>query len=327
MSLSYALRLLCVVTVVAGFVCAAAQVLLAIHAGWILRRLEARPTRSRERFLYLLQIGPALLAAFVALAVCLPSYIRSEPGDAPERVSALCLLAAALVAMWFALAALRGARATLRALRFARACRRSGQRLSGDQKIPVLAVPGCFPPIALAGFFRTIILVSSNLAGRAGSLEPGAFELALAHEHSHARHHDNWKLLSLAFLPRIDRLLADPWKRPWKLAADCAADDDAVGGDPTRSLLLAEALLAAARAGNAVRGSRDSGLCSALTSAEAGLTMRMQRLIHPRFDPPASGSPFLPAIATVTLLAAISALAFSPWIYTVTEALLHLGAG
>lgn len=326
MSLSYALRLLCVVTVVGGLVCASAQILLALNAGWILRRLATRTARSRERVLYRLQIGPALFAAFLALAVCLPDYIRSEPGDAAERVSALCLLAAGVVAIWFGLAVLRGVRATLRTIRFASACRRSGERLGPAGNIPVLAVAGCAPPIALVGFFRKIILVSSDVLGPAGKLTPAALELALAHERSHARHHDNWKLLSLAFLPRLDRLLADRWTQPWRLAADCAADDDAVAGDAARSLLLAEALLTAARASNAVAMPHGSYLCSALTAAEAGLTMRMRRLIHPCFDARPPASPFLPAIATVTLLAAISALAFSPWIYTLTEALLHLGA-
>lgn len=323
MTLSYTLRLVCVLTIVVGLVHAASQLVLLLGARRILRGLEPLTARSRERILFLLQIGPALLAAFVAGALCLPAYLQGETNLESERVSSLCLLVAALIALWFSSALLRGFRISFRTLRFARACRRTGQLLHHPGDIPVLAVPNPGPPVSLVGFLRPLILVSRDLLAAPG-LDPGTFELALAHERSHAIHRDNWKLLTLSFLPRLNSPLpaGDPWKQAWKLAVDCAADDDAVRGDPARSLLLAEALVIVARA---ARPCPASCICSALTSAEAGLAARIDRLIHPRLDAHPSGSSVLVALATFALLAAAVACTLSPWIYALSEHLLHLG--
>jgi hypothetical protein len=325
MSLSYTLRLLCVLVVAAGLVQAGAQLAVAIGARSILRGLESASARRRERILYLLQIGPALLAGFFAVALCLPAYLCFEPHRAMESVSPACVLFAAGLGLWFASGLLRGLRISIRTLRFARACRRSGEILCVEGVLPVFVVPDLGYPVVLAGFFRPRILVSADFVRTARSLGPDAFALALAHEQSHAVHCDNWKLLTLNFVPRLDRLVPGGarWQRLWQAAADWAADDDAVHGNPAHSLLLARVLVQAARCAH---DPRSSVLCTALTSAEAGLAARVDRLTHPRRASIADASSNLAGFAFVALLAAAAAaLAASPWIYALSERLLHLG--
>lgn len=323
MTLSYSLRLLCVLTVVAGLVLAISQMALALAARWILRRIDRASARWRERVLYLVQIGPALLAVFIAGAICLPAYLYGETNPGSETVSGLCLFFAAVVNFWFGWSLLRGILLTVRTVHFARSCRESGRVFGKSGGIPVLTLRDPGPPARLIGFFRPLILLSVEFAGTGSS----GLALALAHERSHAHQLDNWKLLTLSFLPRFDRLLrgGDPWGRLWQRAADWAADDDAVRGEPTRSLLLAEVLVAAARATNTVSDSRMPYIYTALTAGDAGLAARVDRLLHPRHND-RSDSSISFAVAAIAAFAAVMACALSPWIYALSEGFLHLGA-
>lgn len=323
MTLSYTLRLACVLAVVAGLVLAVSQMALALAASWILRRIDGARARWRERVLYLVQIGPAFFAAFAG-AICLPAYLYGETNPGSERVSGLSLFFAVVVSLCFGWALLRGILLTVRTLHFARSCRRSGRFFGNSGGIPVLTLGEPGPPVRLIGFFRPLILVSLDFADSG----PGGLDLALAHERAHADQLDNWKLLTLSFLPRFDRLLpgGEPWGRLWQKAADWAADDDAVRGEPTRSLLLAEVLVAAARAANAVFDSRAPYIHTALTSADAGLAVRVDRLLHPQHNDRRSRFSLPFAVAAIAAVAAAMACALSPWIYALSEGLLHLGA-
>jgi hypothetical protein len=318
--LSWSLRLLCLLLIVCGLLQATVQLILARCAPLILRRLQAAPARRRERILYSIQLAPSVAALFITAAACVPAYVRFEPNPGPESVSGLCLLLASAGALWITYSLLRGFRIAFRTVRFTRACRRSGQLLLRSSNPPVLAVARPAYPVALLGFLRPVIVVSAQLLADS-RLRPEALTVALDHERSHALHRDNWKLLSLSFLPRLNLLFRDPWEPSWRAAADWAADDDAVRGDATRSLLLAEALLHAARA---VRPSSRPFACTALTSAEAGLAARIDRLLHPRAIR-TNRSSVLPGFSAVILLAALSAIAASPWIYSLSESLLHFG--
>ncbi|HEX4309368.1 MAG TPA: hypothetical protein VHZ25_05025 [Acidobacteriaceae bacterium] len=321
MTLSFTLRLFCLLLVVLGLVCATAQTLFSLAAHSLLRRLERVTARQSECTLYLIQIAPLLLAIVVAGALCLPAYLRYEPTRETEPVSWLCLLIAAVVTFWFGSAALRGVVIVFRTLRFIRACRSSGHivRISGDAS-PLLALAEANPPVGLIGFLRPLILVSTDLLGT-GGLHTDALEVALDHERSHAAHLDNWKQLFLSFLPQLP---FDPWLRHWQKAADWAADDDAVRGDSSRSLLLAEALVRTARA---IQIRRPSVICAALTSAEAGLAVRVDRLLHPhRSSRPADAFLHLGLAALVLLFAAATVIAFPGLMYSFFEHILHLGS-
>ncbi|HEX4004799.1 MAG TPA: hypothetical protein VHX60_01365 [Acidobacteriaceae bacterium] len=324
MNLSYTLRLLCLLTVVAGFVTAALQIILALNARSLLRRLEAAGARRRERILYLLQVAPLLLGLFVAGALCLPEYLLFEPTHETEPVGWICLLLTAAVVLWFGSALLRGLRIALRTLRFTSACRRSGRIVPhASSSLPVRALVDPNPPVCLIGFLHPLVVVSADLL-EAGGLNPGALDVALDHERAHAQHRDNWKLLSLCLLPRLHRRFgpSDCWQQHWQKAADWAADDDAVRGDPARSFLLAETLVRAARS---VRGSSSSIICTALTSAETGLSARIDRLLRPpQVSRPVGASLSFGLGAAAFLALGAAGIAF-PWIYSLSEHILHLG--
>lgn len=318
MTLTYGLRLFCLLTVIVGMVYAAVQVALFCGARYLIRRLDRTGSRRRERILYLLQVAPALLAILVTGLLCFPEYLRHEPAHAAEPVGWITLLLAVFVGVWFGAALLRGLRTAFRTVGFARNCRRFGRLVGGSGSAPILALTGAAPPLGLVGFFRPLIIISENLV-ETGGLNPEALQVALDHERAHARQLDNCKLLSFCFLPR---LMGDPWRQSWQLAADCAADDDATAGDPGRSVLLAEALVRAARL---VRPSPSTVICAALTRAEAGLAHRVNRLLSPRRAPHSSGKALLTALAGLVLLAVSAAAAASPWVYGLCEHILHLG--
>jgi hypothetical protein len=318
MILSYGARLICLLTVVAGLVYAAVQFALFCGAPFLMRRLDAASSRRRERLLYLLQIAPALLAIFVAGAVCCPEYLRHEPTRNNEPVGWITLLLAAAVCIWFGSALLRGVCINLRTLRFARACRRSGRVIDRSSCAPLRALAETTPPLVLVGFLRPFIIISEALL-EPGGLNSGSLQVALDHERAHALQFDNWKLLTLYFLPRLH---GDAWRRQWQAAADWAADDDAVGGDAARSLLLAEALVCTARL---VKPARSTVICAALTSAEAGLAARVDRLLRPRWVSPSAPNSLLLGLASLVFLAIGAAAGVSPWIYSACEQILHLG--
>ncbi len=324
MTLSYSLRLLCLVLLVFGGLCAVLQLTLARCAPFILRHLEPAPARRRERMLYRIQLAPTLTALFVTAAACVPAYVRFEPGNTAERVSGLCLFLATATGLWIAFSLLRGLLIVVRTIRFTRACRRSGQLLQTRCDTPVYTVKRPAYPVALLGFRRPLIILSADLVSDT-RLHTDALEVALEHERSHAHHRDNWKLLSLSFLPRLSFLVGNPWEPAWQAAADWAADDDATRGDVNRSLLLAEAIVQTARvAARRLADTLAPVIHTALTSAESSLAARIDRLLHPR---PAciERSPALRRVTLALVFAAVAAVAASPWIYPLSESLLHLG--
>lgn len=320
MNLPYAFRLICLIAVTFGAIQLVLQLLLAANARSILNLLRSASARQRERLLYLLQISPLIAAALFAGALLVPQYLRHEPNAAAESVSMSCLLLAALVFLWFAYFALDGLRLMLRTLRFTHACRRAGTTSAGDLRdIPIVTLPGSDSIFALAGFVRPVILISRILT-EGNAFEPAALELALDHERAHAAHLDNWKRLSLSFLPRL-RSRGDFWLRQWQEAAEWAADDEAVGGDPARSLLLAETILRVARS---TASTRPPIICTAFHCETAGLATRIERLLEHRSVPRQSRSMLL-ILAGLAIAAVALAAAVSPWIYAVSEHILHLG--
>lgn len=322
MTLSYTLRLACLLAVVCGAVYATVQFAFSLSARFLLRRLETASARTREGALYRLQVAPLLVALFVTGALCLPEYLRYEPTHETEPVGWLSILLAAAVVLWFGSAVLCGVRLTIRTLRFACACRLSGHIVGQADGPPIVALARQNPPVALIGFVHPCILISADLL-ETGGLQNEALRVALDHERSHAVHRDNWKLLVLSFLPRqVLQSGSSLWYEHWQQAADWAADDDAVQGDPARSFLLAEALVRTARS---VRRSHPAVICTALTSAEAGLTVRIDRLVHPRPAVGATRTRFSLGITMLVLLGFTAAVLASPWIYTLSEHILHLG--
>ncbi|MGB9032771.1 MAG: hypothetical protein WCC27_21795 [Acidobacteriaceae bacterium] len=322
MNLPYLLRLTCLLVVVVGVTQFLLQLLLAVNARPLLRLLEGVSARRRERTLYLFQVGPVSAALLFAGAICGPQYLRHEPGVAAERVGSICILLACAVLLWFSTAAARGLRIVARTLRFVHANRLASQD-SGIRRhgIPVLSLPNACH-VALAGLLNPVILVPRNLL-ESGGLSQDALALALDHECAHAVSLDNWKLLSLSFLPRLPfPSRAGTWFQHWQRAAECAADDDAVRGDQARCLLLADTLLKIART---ARPPHAPMIYTALTARSEELAARIDRLIGNPVFPSASQRSTLPQCIALTLAVIAAAVAMSPWIYGISELILHLG--
>jgi hypothetical protein len=132
---------------------------------------------------------------------------------------------------------------------------------------------------------------------------------ALRHEDAHRRARDNFKRLLLAaapgLLPRVHGFAA--LERGWARMSEWAADDESVGGDPLRSLALADALVRVARLGTPVR---TTALEVSFCGDGSDLACRVDRLLHPRRFPPepAPRMRILTAAATVTVMASVAGL-------------------
>ncbi len=325
MALSYALRLGCVIAVSFGLLQVALELLLWAVAPFVLRLLPSLSLRYGERTLFLIQLFPAALAMLCTALCAAPQYIANETNLAPERVGWLCLVLAATVALWWAFRVALGVGMAVRTMQFSRDCREIADATYGiESRVPVIAVSGAVPRVALVGLLNPFILISKSLLG-AGGLNPQALEVVLDHECSHAAQHDNWKLLSLQCLPRLNLKLPDgkTWMQLWRNAAERAADQDAVGGNFGRSFLLAETLVALARS-RAVAGPRIA--CTNFICDEAELALRVESLIqtNPQKTLPRS---YKLGLAVCFLLAggAVLLANLASALREVPEHILHLG--
>ncbi len=325
MALSYTLRLVCLIVVSTGILQAALELILWMGSPFILRRLISLPARVQERLLYFLQLTPFVGAALLTGLLGVPQYLHTETNFASENVGWLCLLLAAIVLIWFGFAALRSLRIAVRTMHFSRACRRSGQIVRyADNHTPIYTLQEPTHRVALVGLFNPFVCISQHLM-EDGSLSASALDVVLDHEHSHALHRDNWKLLSLHAIPRLNLELpgGGTWMRHWQSTAEWAADDDAVRGDRTRAFLLAETLVALTRQA-AMPG--PGMICTGLVCGGSEFAVRIDRLIQ-RVPPCRSQRSITKVLAFAVLAfgAALAVVILSPWLQNLSEHLLHLG--
>ncbi|HET9784437.1 MAG TPA: hypothetical protein VFP94_05680, partial [Terriglobales bacterium] len=295
--LPYWARLLCACAA-SGLVCyAAGAAVSAAAAPWVQRRAQRRAAHHPGRaaaWVLTWRLLPLLASFFAVVFLCLPSYLLLESQDGAEAVGRLCCLVAA-VGLCFAVANLwRMLRAGLATRRYRRWIARQGEgRQIGGHRVQVLPAPA--PSMALSGAWKPLLTVSRPAFA---TLTPQQLEAGLEHERAHLRARDNLKRLLLLATPvpgQRHRSLHQTWAR----LAEWAADDFAAAGDPRRSLLLASTLVAVARL------RPDDGVaCGALTpllstlhgARNRDLIERVERLLKPRFAPPARRA-WLPALA------------------------------
>ncbi len=185
-----------------------------------------------------------------------------------------------------------------------------------------------YPLLAVLGVWRPVIAVSRLLLDQLAR-SPEGLEIALAHECSHARHHDNLKLLVLACLPFVgfQRERRPSLVQSWRFSAELAADEEAMRGDHARGLLLAEMLLAFATATSA---SPFGETAMALLGQNEMLRDRIERLLFPEAYAsrpfPLATRVLLTFIMTALLASAVMLLhlANSLW-HPLAESMLHMG--
>ena len=228
MTTEYFARLIClslaaffVVHLLVGLAIWRAAPMAARVAGRLRPRLAAR-------ILLALRFLPMALGLFVVAALCVPSYLHLEPCEGVEEVGWAGVAAAGMAMASGGIAIFRGVRAVLR----------SRQLIERD-----------VPLFAITGIVRPRLVVSSAIRRH---LTRDQLRVALHHERAHGAAWDNGKRLLLAFtpglLPGVHGFTA--LERQWSRFTEWAADDDAIQGDPERSLSLAAALVRMARMGS-----------------------------------------------------------------------------
>jgi beta-lactamase regulating signal transducer with metallopeptidase domain len=244
-------------------------VLIALIAPSAIRRaVVIRPQRAAG-FLLTLRLLPAAFSALVVAALCVPSYLRFEPGVAEEEVGFVCLAAAFLGAMHCAFAISRTLGALIRSSRYAH--ERGGYEscVEGERVWVVKQSAG----LALAGILHPRLLISEAALRE---LSSDQLSVALRHEHAHRASLDNLKRLLILLAPSIFpglRLL----EKSWIKCAEWAADDQATAGDESRSAMLAAALVRIARL---QAGIRMPPLVTSLVEADEDLSRRVDRLLY-----------------------------------------------
>ena len=328
MVLSYSFRLLCVALLGIGCVQVAAELALWVASPSLLKMLAGSGARRQEQILFWGQLTTHVLALLLTVDFVVPRYVAAETNLDAERVGWLSAAAAALVLCRYLRALLHGMNMWARAIWMLRLSNSAGpvEGASGTNP-PLMSLAQPCPPLAVVGLLRPRILISKTMLDPA-KLSAEALAIALDHELAHLRHRDNWKLFALACLPglRLHTKMRPTCLQLWRRHNDWAADDDAVGGDYPRALMLAESLVACAKS---IPAKEPGYLFTGLATHEDELKARIERLIglNDSQQPKASSRfPVLLALAGVLLALACSLLAAAaPWLHEAAESILHLG--
>ena len=321
MAFSYWPRLICLVLFSLGIIQVVLRLLLRVGMPFIDRVICRMTARWQERLRFIIPAMPHVVALVLALMVIAPQYIRNETNPLRERVGMACVIGAVVVAMRYLYGMLRAARLQLQE-RQAHIFAGVPAVLTGG--VQVYISEGTHPLLAVTGTLSPRIVISRHLLDNP-SFSPELLQIALAHENAHVFHRDNLKHLVLASLA-LSRSERERSLRRWRYAAEIAADDDAVAGDSSRAILLAETLLVAART---IPHQGASVLSLGLRPHEEELNKRIDRLLRddsisaPAKDPAGRHT----MGASVLVFAGMCCLLqlFASSIHKMSEFLLHLG--
>jgi Zn-dependent protease with chaperone function len=318
MLLSYWLRVVCLALFSVGTIQLTFHLLLRFVTPLAGRSIDRMSARSHERLCFAILVAPHLLALLLTLTVVIPQYIRNETNLLPERVGMVCFAGALAVTLRYLYAVLRGARLL-----------RNKQRPKDAPVIiaaglPVHLTAETYPQLAVTGLFSPRVILSQHLFVNP-AFSPELLEIALAHEKAHIRHFDNLKHFILLSLVLPHEPAGAQWLQRWRQAAEIAADEDAVSGNSSRAIQLAETLLIAART---VSPQRAPELSLSLLRHEEDLDHRIHRLLGDNPPEPATHPEKPRAIHAAALLAAGACVGFiliAASFPQMVEYLLHLG--
>ena len=227
----------------------ATTTLVAAGLGRACRRILWKcSARTRAEILFVMRIGPPVIAIIAIVAFMIPSYLAYEPAVTDERVSFKLAALAAVSAIGIALAGWRG----LRSWRATRLLLKQWQAASTPVNLEGVTIPTYileehrFPIIAVVGAIRPRLFIARQVLS---SLSEKELAAAISHEYGHLAAHDNFKRSAL----RISRaaLLIIPcgrWlDRAWSESSESAADEHAAQRSSHVALNLASALVRIAR--------------------------------------------------------------------------------
>lgn len=300
------------------FVSVATYFLVHLLLGFLVSTITRSAIQLAERirphlaagFLLALRLVPAVGAAIIVAAICVPSYLSNEPDAPTEGVGYGCIILALLgFAMW-AVSLARGLRAAVSSWSFARRCGEVGRplRLPGSPA-PSYIVDGTAPLLALAGIVRPRLAISRGVLSALSTEELTA---ALEHERAHRSAHDNLKRLCILLVPGVLPLgdSGRTLERGWMKFAEWAADDRTAAGGEHHSCALAGALV---RVAHLAAEAPQLSLASTLLSDTDEIAARVKRLLRPAApDVRMTGRATLAVSAALLIAAALVAVVLQP---------------
>lgn len=226
----------------------ATATMAAAGLGRISKRLLWRcSARTRAEILFVMRIGPPVIAIVVLAAFMVPSYLVYEPHKTEEFVSWKLGTLAALSAVGVALAIWRGIRSWVATRSLLNEWLASSTSIQLDGiDVPTFVVEQRFPIIAVVGALRPRLFIAEHVLG---SLNQEELAAAIAHECGHLAAHDNFKR-SVMRISRAALLLIPCGRlldRAWSEASESAADEYAAQRSSIVALNLASALVRIAK--------------------------------------------------------------------------------
>jgi Zn-dependent protease with chaperone function len=274
-----------------------------------LRRCSAR---TRAEILFVMRIGPPVLAIVAIAAFMIPSYLAYEPHETDEYVSWKLGALAAISAIGVALALWRGLRTWMATRSLLKEWLASSTPITLDAiNVPTFILRHSFPLIAVVGALRPRLFIADHVLA---SLSEEELSAAIAHEYGHLAAGDNFKR-SVMRVSRAALLIIPCGRsldRAWSEASESAADEYAAQKSSFVALNLASALVRIARM--IPQGQRQvlpaavSGFLAANDDAP-GVNVRVKRLVE------------LAAVEPHLLASNASIVRFVPW-FVLTVAVL-----
>ena len=226
----------------------ATATMFAAGVGRLLRPLLRKcSARTAAEILFVMRIGPPVIAIISIGAFMIPSYVVYEPHATGEVVSWKLGLLAALSAIGVGLAISRGLRSWLATRSLVKNWLASSTPVVLDGiNIPTYVFRHSFPLVAVVGAFRPRLFIADHVFE---SLSAEELAATIAHEYGHLAAHDNFKRAVM----RVSRaaLLLIPCgrslDRAWSEESESAADEHAAQQSSFVALNLASALVRIAR--------------------------------------------------------------------------------
>ncbi|HKV34536.1 MAG TPA: M56 family metallopeptidase [Pyrinomonadaceae bacterium] len=217
-------------------------------AGRVSRRLLRKcSARTRAEILFVMRIGPPVIAIVAIAAFMIPSYLIYEPHHTEEVVSWKLGGLATLSAIGVALAFSRGVRSWLATRSLLKEWLASSTPIHLEAiSVPTFVLQHTFPIIAVVGAIRPRLFISAQVLD---SLSEEELAAAIDHEYGHLAAHDNFKR-SVMRISRAALLLIPCGRsldRAWSEASESAADEHAAQRSSLVALNLASALVRIAK--------------------------------------------------------------------------------
>ena len=146
----------------------------------LLRKCSAR---TRAEILFVMRIGPPVLAIVAIAAFMIPSYLTYEPHATDESVSWKLGTLATLSAIGVGLAISRGIRSWLATRSLLKDWLAASTRIELEAiHVPTYVLDHSFPIIAVVGAFRPRLFIANHVLE---SLSEEELAAAIAHEYGH----------------------------------------------------------------------------------------------------------------------------------------------